>query len=66
MLEVSEAIGASMTMAMTLECRTCSHIYEVTLADIRDGTWQRRGCPVCSVERTDANRPARPATSDRG
>ncbi len=45
-------------MAMTLECRTCGHVYEVTPADIRDGTWQRRGCPVCSAKRTDANRAA--------
>lgn len=40
-------------MVMVLECRKCGHAYEVTSDDIRNGTWQRRGCPVCNPARKD-------------
>jgi predicted nucleic acid-binding Zn-ribbon protein len=40
-------------MAITLECKRCGHVYEVTPADIRDGTWQWRGCPVCHPRTED-------------
>ncbi len=40
-------------MVMTLECRTCGYTYDLTAEDIRSGTWQRRGCPICTAPRKD-------------
>jgi len=40
-------------MAMLVECKRCGFVYDVSAEDIRAGTWQRRGCPICNPATPD-------------
>jgi len=40
-------------MTLSIECKRCGHVYDISPEDIASGTWQRRGCPVCNPPRTE-------------